>query len=286
MQPDRYIDTDRKFRSWLASIPADQSAIAVDIEAEFNLHIYGEHFCLLQVYDGTNAVAVDPQSVSIELIKDFLESRDRLKITYDCSSDRLLLFKNHGIRMSAIIDLRPAVKLLEFQKQGLGAVLQEVLGIAPAREKERFQQYDWTRRPINQEALAYAIDDVVHLYRLHDELLSRIAEAGLLDRFLLENFRLQDRDPDTDREAGILRRGRKQRLEPQEQELLTALHARRETVAREVNLPPNTVYPNRDLLSVAVGESSPRQAQRSRNVPREAFERLVRELEDVVAAGS
>jgi ribonuclease D len=282
MHPHRYIDSDRKFRSWLASIPADQPAVAIDIEAEFNLHIYGEHFCLLQVYDGTNAVAIDPQSVSIELIKEFLESRDRLKITYDCSSDRLLLFRNHNIRLRMIIDLRPAVKLLEFQKQGLGAVLQEVLGIAPAREKERFQQYDWTKRPIDPEALAYAIDDVVHLYRLHDELLSRILKAGLLDRFLVENFRLQDRDPETDREAGILRRGRKQRLEPAQQELLAALHARREEVARELNLPPNTVYPNRELLSVAVGERSPRQAQRSRNVPREAFEKLVRELEDIV----
>jgi ribonuclease D len=282
MHPHRYIDSDRKFRSWLASIPADQPAVAIDIEAEFNLHIYGEHFCLLQVYDGTNAVAIDPQAVSIELIKEFLESRDRLKITYDCSSDRLLLFKNHNIRLSTIIDLRPAVKLLEFQKQGLGAVLQAVLGIAPARAKERFQQYDWTKRPIDPEALAYAIDDVVHLYRLHDELLSRILTAGLLDRFLVENFRLQDRDPDIDREAGILRRGRKQRLEPAQQELLTALHARREEVARQLNLPPNTVYPNRELLSVAVGERSPRQAQRSRNVPREAFEKLVRELEDIV----
>ena len=233
MHPHRYIDSDRKFRSWLASIPADQPAVAIDIEAEFNLHIYGEHFCLLQVYDGTNAVAIDPQSVSIELIKEFLESRHRLKITYDCSSDRLLLFRNHNIRLSTIIDLRPAVKLLEFQKQGLGAVLQEVLGIAPARAKERFQQYDWTKRPIDPEALAYAIDDVVHLYRLHDELLSRILKAGLLDRFLVENFRLQDRDPETDREAGILRRGRKQRLEPAQQELLTALHARREEVAGE-----------------------------------------------------
>ncbi len=283
MHQHRYIDTDRGFRSWLASIPADQPAVAVDIEAEFNLHIYGEHFCLLQVYDGTNAVAIDPQSVSIELIKEFLESRDRLKITYDCSSDRLLLFRNHNIRMSTILDLRPAVKLLEFQKQGLGAVLQEVLGIPPARAKERFQQYDWTRRPIDPEALAYAIDDVVHLYRLHDELLSRITGAGLLDRFLLENFRLQDRDPETDREAGILRRGRKQRLAPAQQELLTALHARREEVARELNLPPNTVYPNRELLSVAVGERLPRQAQRSRNVPREAFDKLVRELEGIVA---
>ncbi|MFP4374325.1 MAG: HRDC domain-containing protein [Spirochaetaceae bacterium] len=283
MQPDRYIDTDREFRSWLGTIPADQPAIAVDIEAEFNLHIYGEHFCLLQAFDGRRAVAVDPQSVSIELIRDFLESRDRLKITYDCSSDRLLLFRNHSILMRPVIDLRPAVKLLGFQKQGLGAVLQQVLGIAPAREKERFQQYDWTKRPINAEALAYAVDDVVHLYRLHDELLSRITGAGLLDRFLLENFRLQDHDPDTDREAGVLRRARKQRLAPRQQKLLEALHARREAVAREVNLPPNTVYPNRDLLSVAVGERAPRQAQRSRNVPRDAFERLVRELEDIVA---
>jgi ribonuclease D len=282
MHPFRYIESDGEFRSWVAGIPADQYAVAVDLEAEFNLHIYGEHFCLLQVYDGSDAVAVDPQSVSIGLIKEFLESRERLKITYDSASDRLLLFKNHGILMNTILDLRPAVELLGFQKQGLGSVLEELLDIPPAREKQRFQQYDWTRRPIDRDALAYAIDDVVHLYRLRDALFERVREAGLMDKYLVENFRVQEREPDTERKPGMLRGGRFRKLKPRQQELLEALHAEREKVAQEVNLPPNSAFPNKELFNLVTSGRDPSEVRPGRNMPKGPFEELVRRFEEIL----
>jgi ribonuclease D len=280
MHPYTLIETDKAFRRWYESLPPERLALAVDIEAEFNLHIYGEHFCLLQVYDGVDALAIDPQTVSIGLIKDFLESRDRLKITYDSASDRALLYKNHGILMTAILDLRPAVSLLGLQKQGLGSVLQELLGIEPPRDKQKYQQYNWTRRPIDAGAMAYAIDDVVHLFRLREELLSRINEAGLTDRYLLDNFAVQDRVPETDRKPGMLRDGRFRRLSPDQQELLERLHAEREAVAREVNLPPNTVYPNRALLAIVMDGRSPEGVRPSRGMPVEPFNALVTRLSE------
>ncbi|MFW5812300.1 MAG: HRDC domain-containing protein [Alkalispirochaetaceae bacterium] len=281
MESYRVISTDKGFRSWYESIPRDQRALAIDLEAEFNLHIYGEHFCLLQVYDGREAVAIDPYQVSIDLIKALLEDRERLKITYDSASDRLLLYKNHGILMNTILDLRPAVDILEFQKQGLSSVLEEVLSLPPSGEKKKFQQYNWTKRPIDPGALAYAIEDVFHLYRLRDALIHRIVEAGLLDRYLVENFRLQAAVPETERKPGMLRGGRFRRLEPAQQALLEELHAVREEVAREVNLPPNTVYPNTELFNLATGRGAPRDARRSRPVPERAFEKLLARLEEI-----
>ncbi|MFP4426642.1 MAG: HRDC domain-containing protein [Spirochaetaceae bacterium] len=282
MQPIRYIENDSEFRHWVQGIPSEQYAVAVDIEAEFNLHIYGEHFCLLQVYDGTNAVAVDPQEVSIGVIKEFLENRNLLKITYDSASDRMLLYKNHGILMNTILDLRPAVELLELQKQGLGSVVEELLEIAPAREKQRFQQYDWTKRPIDPDALAYAIDDVVHLYRLRDELIKRIQAAGLMDRYLVENFRIQAIEPETDRKPGMLRGGRYKRLKPRERELLEKLHGAREAVAAETNLPPNSVFPNKALFALITEGLSPGEVRPPKHVPRKVFEALVEEFERLI----
>lgn len=285
MHPYRYIDNDKAFRNWREGISQDQYAVAVDLEAEFNLHIYGEHFCLLQVFDGTDAVAIDPQGVSIDLIQRFLEERELLKITYDSASDRLLLYKNHGILMNRILDLRPAVELLGFEKQGLGAVLEDALGVPPASEKQRFQQYDWTKRPINGEALAYAINDVVHLYKLRDALLDRIRAAGLFDRYLVENFKVQEKEPETDRKPGMLRSGRFKKLKPREKEILEDLHGRREIVAREVNLPPNSVFPNKELFSLAAGKSAPRESRRPRNVPEDAFVELLSSFEEVLRDG-
>lgn len=281
MESHRIIDSDKAFRSWHASIPEQQHAVAVDLEAEFNLHIYGEHFCLLQVYDGREAVAIDPFTVSVGLIKEFLEDRERLKITYDSASDRLLLYKNHGILMNTLLDLRPAVELLEFQKQGLSSVLEEVLSLQPSGEKKKFQQYNWTRRPIDPGALSYAIEDVVYLYKLRDALLERIESRGLLDRYLVENFKVQAEAPQTDRKPGMLRGGRFRRLKPAQQRLLEDLHAEREEVAREVNLPPNTVYPNKALFAVVTGEGKPRDSRRSKAMPEIAFEKLLARIEEI-----
>jgi ribonuclease D len=283
MQPDLYIDNDRSFESWFRSIPAQQFAVAVDLEAEFNLHRYGEHFCLLQVFDGNTAVAIDPQTVSIDLIQGFLENRNLLKITYDSASDRALLYKNHRILMNTILDLQPAVQLLEFKKQGLGSVLEEVLRIPPAQDKQRFQQYDWTRRPIHPDALAYAMDDVFHLYRLRDELFERLRLAGLMDRYWVENFRGQSKEPELDRKPGMLRGGRYKRLKPHQQALLDRLHAARETVAAEVNLPPNSVFPNRALFGVATGELRLEAVRPPKPVPRSAFEDLVATFTEMLA---
>lgn len=36
--------------------------VAMDFEGEFNLHCYGEHLCLIQIFDGQNFYLIDPLS--------------------------------------------------------------------------------------------------------------------------------------------------------------------------------------------------------------------------------
>ncbi len=112
-----YIKTDAQFGEFLERLSArGVETIAADIEVEFNLHVYGERFCLLQLYDGHEQVVVDPFTVSADAIKKLLENPVPGKITYDSASDRLLLAKSHGIAMAGIVDLRPAVELREFER--------------------------------------------------------------------------------------------------------------------------------------------------------------------------
>ncbi|MFW5802002.1 MAG: HRDC domain-containing protein, partial [Spirochaeta sp.] len=148
--------------------------------------------------------------------------------------------------------------------------------------KKRFQQYDWTKRPIDSEALAYAIDDVVHLYKLRDALMKRISETGLLDRYLVENFAVQDTVPDVNRKPGILRGSRVRHLKPRQMKLLEALHAAREEVAEQVNLPPNSVLPNRELFSIVAGQRTPRDVRSPRNMPQPAFDELIERFNRII----
>jgi ribonuclease D len=284
MRDYQYIDTTETFlryRKELRERGVDE--VAVDIEGEFNLHIYGEHFCLLQIYDGRDAVLVDPYTVAIAEIQAFFEDRGLLKITYDAAGDRTLLFRNHGIRIRGILDLRPAVELLDFERKGLSGVLETVLGRTSETGKKRFQQYDWTRRPIEPGAIEYALGDVVDLFQLKEALLRQIVDRSLLEAYIRENLKVQDQDPETGREAGVLRSGPFRRLSKGEQQRFRRLFEIRDRYARELNVPPNTAIANKDLFAVAAARLSLSQIRRRREVPGETFSAMVREMEDAVS---
>ena len=59
------------------------SIVAMDFEGEFNLHIYGEHLCLIQLFDGSAYALVDPFTISKDALKAFLEDGSLLKVMFD-----------------------------------------------------------------------------------------------------------------------------------------------------------------------------------------------------------
>ena len=79
--------------------------IGVDFEGEFNLHVYGEHLCLIQIFDNTDFYIIDPFLVSKDALKAFLESDWLQKIWFDCSSDGNLVWKNYKIKIKNIFDV-------------------------------------------------------------------------------------------------------------------------------------------------------------------------------------
>ena len=275
-----YIDTNKAFTAYLQRLrDRTVTEIAMDIEGEFNLHVYGERFCLLQLYDGQEEVVVDPVAVSPNLLKEFLEDRNLLKIIYDCSSDRLLLAKTHGILLNSILDLRPAVELLEFSRNDLGTVLGEAVGVEESGSKKRFQQYDWTRRPVDPAAIEYAVKDVRHLFALKDELLARLLQAGKMAAYILENVKRQDRPPELDRKPGIFRSGRHKRLSASQKREFQRLYDIRERHAQELDLPPNTVVANNDLFAIVTGEMNVDAVRGNRRMPGERLDVIKQEMQ-------
>lgn len=254
--------------------------IAFDIEGEFNLHVYGERLCLLQIFDGEEEVVIDPFSTSADALRDLLESERVAKITYDSSSDRLLLAKTKGLRLTSIVDLRPAVDLLEFERRDLGSVIEEALGHGSEGSKKRFQQYNWTRRPIDPRAIEYALRDVRYLIPLRDALFARLEEAGLRGAYEEENDRLQATEPKLNRKPGVFRSNQFKRMSRDEQAAFGRLYDIRDRYARELDLPPNTVVANKALFAIARGSMSPAEIEGNRAVPTETIARIRREMTD------
>src|SRR4030065_2346318 len=189
-----YIKTRGELISYLYSLEDQKNCvIALDIEAELNLHAYGEKLCLIQIFDGANQVIIGPLEIDNHTLKILFESRNILKIVYDASSDSSLMKNTYDIEIKSLLDLRPAVELLNYEKQDLHSVIAAELCIT-LTSKSRFQKHNWTKRPIDTRAIDYALNDVIYLFQLKDALFNKLYAGQLLDVFILKNLQVQNKD--------------------------------------------------------------------------------------------
>ncbi len=247
----------RNVENYIESLSQKKNkTIAIDIECEMNLHCYGEHLCLIQIYDQNNKVIIDPLHIRnkeelVEILKLIFENRNILKIAYDAAGDASVIEKLYGVKFKSILDLKPAVNLLKYEKQGLGNVLQQELSIPPI-SKKRFQKYNWMRRPLDPEALEYAMSDVIYLFKLKDILMDRIINAGLLEQYMLLNLMAQNKDYVPANPAEIYKkRPGYNRLPSDAKKRYRKLYDIREEYAKQINRPPNFIINNAKLLPLS-----------------------------------
>ncbi|MDP7421702.1 MAG: HRDC domain-containing protein [bacterium] len=247
-----YIDSGQKLSTYIENLAENKTEmLALDIEGESNLHQYGEKLCLVQLYDGKDAVIIDPFKTSMKELKKILENRSILKIMFDAPGDRAFLYKNCRIDTMSILDIQAAVLLLEYEKRDLSSVLKQALQIDTKKSKKKFQQYNWNTRPLSDRAIEYALEDVIHLFELKDLLLSELVEQDLLERFILKNLQGQNKPHIYNKKPKLLRSRNFRELTTQEQGVFKKLFEIRENNARKLNCPPHYLLPN-DLLFTLV----------------------------------
>jgi ribonuclease D len=125
---------------------------------------------------------------------------------------------------------------------------------------------NWSARPLSQDQLAYALEDVTFLLAIHDHLHARLSKFGRLDWAGEEFSRLEDAVGETRREP----QERYQRvrgwdqLKPKSAAVLRELAAWREGEAKRRNVPRGRVMRDEVLLQLA--RHPPRHIQELRAV--------------------
>jgi ribonuclease D len=274
-----YIDSELKLSLYLNKLnEANVEAIALDIEGESNLHHYGEKLCLVQIYDGQNAVIIDPFKTPLRQIQQIIENRMLMKIMFDVSGDRAFLYKNYGIDILSAFDLQAAVGVLNYEKRDLSSVLKQTLGVDTGKSKRKFQTYNWTTRPLHHDALEYALEDVIYLFALKDRLVAEITAKGLLDRFTHKNLQAQNKPHQYDKRPKLLRSGHFLKLPSNERRIYEKLFYIREKYAKELDFPANAVVPNDLLFELTAGRTKPEQIHSERKIPENIRNRMIEEM--------
>jgi ribonuclease D len=244
------IESRAELRSYLKKFKdKGDHIIALDIEAESNLHAYGERLCLAQIFDGVNSIIIDPFKIDNDTLKFLFENNNILKVMYDASSDLSLLKNTADMEIKSILDLRPAVELLDYEKKDLHSVVAFELGII-LEKKRKYQQYNWINRPVSEKAIEYALNDVIHLLALKDVILAKLYAKKLFEPFFLKNLQIQNKDYTRDPEDKYKKISGYSRLQDEKKAVFRRVFDIREKYAKLYDMPAHRIIQKDDLMKI------------------------------------
>jgi ribonuclease D len=180
-----WIDSDEALNKLLDNWEnSGVASIAVDFEGEFNLHIYGEHLCLVQIYDGKDFYLIDPFLVSSEGLKRLFENPKLEKLWFACASDANLLWKKYKICLTGVYDLAVEQEILGLKGNLVSLEAMFNLNNSQETNKKKNQKSNWLIRPLPQEQIEYALSDVAYLFEIRKNLDIMANEAGKMNDVL------------------------------------------------------------------------------------------------------
>jgi ribonuclease D len=213
---------------------------------------YYPKLCLIQAANASACVLLDPLALpTLQPLFAQLAGRSQVKILHAARQDLEVLGLSSGAPPAGpIFDTQIAAGLLGLPAQiGYGDLVFRRLGVALTKGHART---DWTRRPLSDEQLAYAADDVRYLVPLYENLCDALLATGRM-AWLEEETRLLE-NPDLYRimpaEAWKRLKGL-ERLQPGQRAAAKALAQWREERAMKHDKPRGWILHDDTLRSVA-----------------------------------
>jgi len=133
-------------------------------------------------------------------------------------------------------------------QMGYGNLLGSILGLRVGKSASFTR---WDARPLTDEQLSYAAEDVAHLLQLSDELQRRLSESGRLEWAREECRRLESATDERDPETAWERLPRIGQLDPRSRAVAQALAAWRERTASTEDRPVGSVLQDPTLVELA-----------------------------------
>ena len=176
----KIISTEEEIELYLEDIKnRGIKKIALDLEGDQGIINYKYSISIFQCYDGITPVVIDAlKTANTEALKDFLTSDDIIKIMFSSENDLFMTQNVLGYSISPIMDIAIAQKLL-----GLKVNLSEYIGIEK-EVKDSFQRANWLKRPISDDLLHYAVNDVLYLINISEELENDLKKKGLFEEYI------------------------------------------------------------------------------------------------------
>lgn len=172
----------------------------VTVDTEFlRERTYYSKLCLVQLAyqdkNGKDAVIVDPlvEGLSLEPLYDLFRNINVVKVFHAARQDLEIFYVDAGVIPEPLFDTQVAAMVCGYGEQVGYETLVRKIAKSDVDKSSRFT--DWSRRPLTDAQLTYALADVTHLRDIYESLSSRLAKSGR-ERWVAEEMAVL-KDPAT-----------------------------------------------------------------------------------------
>ncbi len=238
-----------------AALAAGDGPVAVDVERASGFR-YSQRAYLVQVFRRDAGVFLfDPPAIGD--MTPLQAAIGDVEWVLHAASQDLPSLREIGLEPPSIFDTELASRLLGHERVGLGAVVEDTLGITLDKAHSAA---DWSTRPLPQAWLEYAALDVLLLVDVRDVLAAELEEQGKVELAAEEFQAVLERAPKPPREDPWRRlsglhtvRGRRGLA------VARALWTAREEYAREQDVSPGRLVPDRALVAAVLADPASKQ---------------------------
>ena len=229
---------------------ADAQFVTVDTEF-MRERTYWPKLCLAQVAGPHDAAAIDALAEGIDLspLDELMANRKVLKVFHAARQDLEIFYLRMNRVPAPLFDTQVAAMVCGHGEAASYESLATKLAKARIDKSSRFT--DWSRRPLSERQITYALSDVTHLRVVYEKLQRQLEKSGRLPWIAEEMAVLND--PGTYRADPELawRRLKPRGASPRLMAVLKEVAAWRERTAQRIDIPRQRLLRDEQLLEIA-----------------------------------
>lgn len=275
-----YVDTQKKMQR---AVNDFERAKVLSIDTEYDsFHYFNEKLCLIQIHANGTTYVFDPlDNLNLSFLGKYFEDRRVVKILHAADNDIRLLKRDYQFNFRNVFDTHRAALLLGFQQLSLEKMILQFVGV-DLKKNKKIQRSHWDYRPLTEEQLAYAVQDVIYLPLLYDKQALELDLKGLKETAMKAFAKIADTDW---REKRFDRHGYKkikgcEQLDQEQKDLLKKLYLWRFHRAKGENRAVFMFLSDKNLLDLTLDIEHPEKylSQRKLNLYSEEIERITKSL--------
>jgi ribonuclease D len=273
------VDTPKKLQH---AIDDFKRVKVLSIDTEYDsFRYFKEILCLIQIHANTTTYVFDPlNNLDFSFLGKYFSNQHIVKILHAADNDIRLLKRDYKFDFKNIFDTHRAALLLGFKQLSLEKMITQFVGVELKKSK-KIQRSRWDNRPLTEEQLYYAVQDVIYLPTLYEK---QAAELDIRDLKCAAEEDFAKIAAANWQEKRIHRHGHTKingyyGLNEEQRELFKKFYAWRFHRAKEENRAIFMFLPDKNLLELAQDTEHPEKylSQRKLKLYGDEIEQIIKE---------